>query len=64
MQEGLVLLLTGIQPASITQHFIMDPLKDGSESCDSVLGDDAIKKYVCVNVSRGAYYSLPQRLVA
>lgn len=64
MQEGLVLLLTGIKPASITQHFMMDPRKPGDESCDSVLGFDAVKKYVGANVSGGACYSHPQRLVA
>ena len=58
MQEGPVLLLTGIKPVSITQHFIMDPREAGSESCDSVLGFDALKKYVGANVSGGEHATL------
>ena len=42
----------------------MDPRKDGSESRDSVLGFVTISKYVGINVSGGACYSRPQRLVA
>jgi hypothetical protein len=39
-------------------NFIMGPRKDSSESCDSVLGFDAVKKYVGVNVSWGGYATL------
>ena len=64
MQEGLALLLTEIKPASITQHFVMDPRESDNESCDSVLGFNAVKKYVGADVSEGTCYCHPQRLVA